>query len=291
MPARAFNVSICSPTKTRLTGVARVVVLACICLVILAAPRAAWAFNFFELEAYPATTPPRGAHELGSFTTFVANGRRAGEDADQEDGVRSHRLLRSSLEYDYGLTDRLEAGARLDLEKPNGRDLKYAGARLRARGAIWDPGRFPVDLGWYLEAEAPHNVPADFELASRLIVSRRIGRFSVRLNPIFEFPVLGGERRTVSFSYAAGTYAALARHLRVGVEFFGGLGQIRAIDSSRDQQHYVFPVVEGRLLRRLSINVGPGFGFTRGSEAVILKLAVEYGLSAPPSISDGRGHR
>ena len=64
----------------------------------LAAAGPARALNFFELEVYPATTEGKGLHEIENTTTFVANGHEAPE----------HRLLRSSVEYDYGLTDRID---------------------------------------------------------------------------------------------------------------------------------------------------------------------------------------
>ena len=102
-------------------------------------PGRARALNFFELEVYPATTEGAGQHELESLTSFVANGRNAEEE--------THHLLRTSLEYNYGLTDKIDVAAYLDLEKPNGEDLEYAGSRFRARGALWDKGRFPLDVG------------------------------------------------------------------------------------------------------------------------------------------------
>ena len=232
----------------------------------LAAALPAHALNFFELEVYPATTEGKGVHEVENITTFVANG----VDAER------HRLLRSSFEYNYGLTDKIDVAAYVDVEKPNGGDVEYAGSRFRARGALWDKGRFPLDLGWYLEAEVPHNQESDLELEFRPIVSRDVGRFSFDLNPIFELPTVSEERRTVEFNYAARVYYRLSRRFIPGVEFYGDIGQVRAIDGSREQEHYVLPGVYGRLARGLKFAVGPAFGLTRASDAVLLKLHVEY---------------
>src|SRR5262249_20386307 len=149
-------------------------------------PAPAWALNFFELEVYPATTEGAGQHEIESLTSFVANGRNAeGE---------THHLLRTSLEYNYGLTDKIDVAAYTDLEKRNGDELEYAGSRFRARGALWDKGRFPLDLGWYLEAEVPYHAESDLELEFRPLVSRDLGRFSIDLNPAFELPTVSEER-------------------------------------------------------------------------------------------------
>jgi hypothetical protein len=233
--------------------------------------------DFFELEVYPATTEGQGVHEIESMTTFVGNGRAAAQD----DGERRHRLLRTSLEYNYGLTDAIDVAAYIDVQKPNGDELEYAGSRFRARGALWDKGRFLLDLGWYLEAVVPHDEESDLELEFRPIVSRDLGRFSVDLNPIFELPTVSEERRTVEFDYAARIYYRLSERLQPGVEFFGGIGQIRDVDASRAQEHYVLPVLYGRLGHGVSLSVGSAFGITRASDPLIVKFAVEYEFVLP----------
>ena len=245
------------------------------------AARPASALNFFELEVYPATTEGRGVHEIESLDTFVANGRVASDEEREGEEPRRHRLLRTSLEYNYGLTDKIDLAAYLDLTRPNGKDVEYAGSRFRVRGGLWEKGRYWLDLGWYFEAEVPHDAESDLELEFRPIVSRDFGRFSVDLDPSFELPTVSEERRTLEFNYAARLYYRLSRLLQPGVEFFGGIGQIRDVDPSREQEHYVFPMVYGRLFRRLRFGVGPGFGLTRASDPVILKLHVEYEFTLP----------
>jgi hypothetical protein len=239
-------------------------------------PGPAGALNFFELEVYPATTEGKGLHEVETLTTFVANGRRPGVEEIAGEEPRRHRLLRTSLEYNYGLTDKIDVAAYTDLQRTNGDELEYAGSRVRARGAFFDKGRYPVDLGWYVEAEMPHDAASDLELEFKPILSRDFGRLSLDLNPAFELPTVTSERRTLEFRYAARVYYRLSRNFIPSLEFFGDAGQIRRPTPSREQEHYVFPVVYGRLARGLKFVAGPGFGLTRGSDPVILRLGVEY---------------
>ena len=239
------------------------------------------ALNFFELEVYPATTEGKGLHELENITSFVANGRRPSEEEAAGEEPRRHRLLRTTLEYDYGLTDKIDVAAYLDLQRPNGEELEYAQSRFRARGAFFEKGRFPLDVGWYVEAEVPDRGESELELEFRPIVSRDIGRFSVDLNPMLELPTVTSERRTLEFNYGARVYYRLSRDLVPGVEFFGDAGQIRRFDPAREQQHYVFPALYGRLARGVKFVVGPGFGLTRASDPVILRIGVEYEFTVP----------
>ena len=242
--------------------------------VALATATPAAALDFFELEVYPATTEGKGLHEIETTNSFVANGRASR--FDEEDEPTRHRLLRSSLEYNYGLTDHIDVAAYVDVQRPNAADVEYAGMRFRARGALWDKGEYPVDLGWYFEAEVPHNTASDLELEFKPLLSRDFGRFSLDLNPAFELPTVSEERRTLEFKYGARVYYRLSRNLLPGIEFYGDIGQIRAVDGSRDQEQYVFPVLYGNITRGLKFVAGPGFGLTRASDPVILKLGVEY---------------
>ena len=245
----------------------------------LSAGAPALALNFFELEVYPATTEGQGLHEAETTTTFVADGRRPADEERQGGEPRRHRLLRTSIEYNYGLTDKVDFAAYTDVERVNGDELEYAGSRVRARGGLFEKGRYPLDLGWYLEAEMPHRGASDMELEFRPIVSRDVGRFSVDLNPGFELPTVTRERRTLEFKYGARVYYRLSRSLMPGIEFFGDIGQIRRPAAAREQEHYVFPVLYGRLARGLRFVAGPGFGLTRASDPLILRLGIEYEFS------------
>src|SRR5213594_4543199 len=139
---------------------------------LLSAAAPAPALNFFELEVYPASTEGQGLHEVENLTTLVANGRRPTEEEADGEEPRRHRLLRTTVEYNYGLTDKIDVAAYLDLQRPNGEELEYAQSRFRARGAFFDKGRFPLDIGWYVEAEVPDKGASELELEFRPIVSR-----------------------------------------------------------------------------------------------------------------------
>jgi hypothetical protein len=241
------------------------------------------ALNFFELEVYPATTEGQGLHELESQNSFVASGRdRAGHrGAGGAEDPRRHHLERSSLEYNYGLTDKIDVALYLDTEKPNGEDVEFGGFRARARGALWEQGRYPVDLGWYFEVEMPaQEEETQVELEFRPIISRAFGRFTIDLDPMFELPTVTQERRTLEFNYATRIGYRLSRAFEPSLEFYGSIGQIRAIDPSREQEHYIFPVANFHV-GGVKMQVGPGFGLTRGSDSVIVKFNVEYEFTIP----------
>lgn len=237
------------------------------------------ALNFFELSVYPATTEGKGLHEIESLSTFVANGRAPSEEEEEGEEARRHHLFRTSLEYNYGVTDKIDLAAYLDLQWPSGADPEYAGVRFRGRGALWDKGRFPIDLGWYFEVEVPEEEETQLELEFRPLLSRDFGRFSLDVNPIFDLPTVSDERRTLEFGYATRVYYRFSADLQAAVEFFGDIGEIRDVDPSQEQEHYVLPAIYGRIVPGFKIAAGPAFGLTRASDPVILKLVLEYEFS------------
>jgi hypothetical protein len=235
----------------------------------------ALALNPFEFEVYPYATEGPGVVELEWLQSFVPKGHAA---ADQDTAASNH-IYRSSFELTYGLTDRIEAAAYLDLGKPSGDSVSYAGSRYRLRGRLFEQGELPVDLGWYAELEwrkRPRFGDQDLEADLRPIIERDFGRFSLELNPIFEKALVGpGQNKGFEFSYAAKLAWRWRERLSPGVEFYGDIGHIDDSDPLTRQQHYVFPVVDLRLPHNLALNLGVGVGLTRGSDQVITKVNLE----------------
>lgn len=71
---------------------------------------------------------------------------------------------------------------------------------------------------------------------------------------------------------ASGIYYRWSRSLASGIELYGAIGNINFDTTLDRQQHYIFPVIQGDLPHGVEYNLGPGFGLTRGSDRVIMKL-------------------
>ncbi|GEM_PF-250480 len=253
----------------------------------------AWAqLDPWEFEVYPVQTEGRGMLEVESLNSIVADGHTEGGEGTSAGTVPSDGMYRTAVELTYGLTDKIEAAAYLNLAHPNAGTLQYAGSKFRLRGSLFEQGELPVDIGWYVELES-HNSPRyddqDLELELRPLFQKDIGRFSIRLNPQFEKVLVGPDsNKSWEFGYVAGFYYRTARWLSPGLEFYGALGPITNIDTQSEQQHYIFPVLCGELNGGIEYSVGPGFGLTRGSDHFLVKFNIELerfvgALFAPPS--------
>jgi hypothetical protein len=233
----------------------------------------------WEFEVYPYQTTGRGMMEVETQNAVVSSGHADGGEGTANGTIASDRLWYNAYEVSYGLTDRIEAAAYLNLAQPNGGGLRWAGDNVRLRGRLLDEGVLPVDLGWYAELEF-HKVPqfdnASRELELRPIIEKDVGPLNFMLNPKFEKVLAGeGHDQGFEFGYAAGVQYRLSRHLSPGLEFYGGTGLVDQADPASSQQHYIFPTIWGELPHGLEYNFGVGYGLTRGSDRVIFKFNLE----------------
>ncbi|HEY6417758.1 MAG TPA: hypothetical protein VIX59_02045 [Candidatus Binataceae bacterium] len=248
---------------------------ACICVRRVNAQVDPW-----EFEVYPYATETRGTVELETDNAVVAKGHSQGGEGTASGRFPSQSTWYNQFELTYGLTDRIEAAAYLNMAMPNAAGYRYAGSKYRLRGRLFEEDVLPVNLGWYLELEW-HKTPQfdddELELEMRPIIEKDFGGFSLVANPQFEKPIFVGpnHNKGFKFGYAAGIYYRWRRYLSPGVEFYGAPGYIDDNDPLHQQQHYVFPVVWGALPHGIEYSVGPGIGMTRGSDRVLIKFNLE----------------
>ena len=117
------------------------------------------------------------------------------------------------------------------------------------------------------------------KIETRVILQKDIGPVSLILNPIFEKNMSGDVEEGVELEYAAGIYFEDATPwVTPGLEFYGDVGPLGDLDSAADQQHFVLPAAKINLPEEVSVDVGYGFGLTKGSDDQVLKVIIEKEL-------------
>lgn len=232
----------------------------------------------WEFATYPYATEGRGTLELETDNAVITDGHPVGGEGTAAGVFPSQSMWYNQYEATYGLTDRIEAAAYLMMAAPRDEGYQYAGSAFRLRGRLFDAGVLPVDLGWYAELEF-HRTPgfddARTELELRPIIEKDLGSLSFVADPIFEKVLRGaGQHAGFEFGYVAAAYYRRTRSLSPGLELYGGTGLIDSPDPIREQQHYIVPVIWGELPFGIEYSFGPGFGLTRGSDRVLIKLNV-----------------
>ncbi len=92
----------------------------------------------FEFEVYPVRTTGHGVLEVESLNSVVPDGHTVGDAGLSSGDFPSQDMYRTAIEVTYGITDKIEAAAYLNLAKPNGASFQYAGSKYRLRGSLFE---------------------------------------------------------------------------------------------------------------------------------------------------------
>ena len=243
-------------------------------------PTAAKAIDPFEFQIYGYATQGKGNFSPQMLNSFVPYGRKEGEGGTSPT-FASQGMMRSSLELEYGLTDKIDVAYYLSFAKPAVGDLRYAGSKLRFRGRFAEKGELPIDIGWYVEMEqwTPAIDDDTLELEFKPTMQKDFGPWSLIGNFKIEKVLRGATAKTQWFElgYLAEVSYSHSKRLRFGIQFVGGPGGVRDMDPLNQQQHYVIPVVHFVAPGEVRSTVGVGVGQTNGSDQILLKANFSFG--------------
>ena len=88
----------------------------------------------WEFEVYPYSTAPRGMAEFEADNSLVARGHSEGGEGTAVGTLPSQGMWNNAYEFSYGLTDRIEGALYLNMARPDGTGLRWAGDNIRLRG-------------------------------------------------------------------------------------------------------------------------------------------------------------
>ncbi len=273
------------PTSRHLAGWGAALIAAGLLL-----PPPARAADPFEIQVYDGTAEPPGVPALELHVNHVGSGVNGAPPAAPSDGI-THFTLEPSL----GLTPWCELGGYLQAALRADGTFDFAGVKLRAK-FVTPPAFYPhaphvrlglnVELSWLPAAYEPDHW--DGEL--RPIAAWEDARWLLAVNPIIGTPLAGAAARSGPTLEPAATAVVKVRGvIGLGLEYYASLGPIGGFHAARDQEHYVFEVVNLLAVRHLELNVGVGEGLTAGSNGWIVKTIVGWSLE-PAAPRPGPSH-
>ena len=245
-------------------------------------PTVAKAVDPFEFQIYGYATQGKGRFSPQLLNSIVPYGRKEGEGGTSPT-FASQSMIRSAIELEYGLTDKIDFAYYLNFARPEGGSVQYAGSKGRLRGRFSEKGVLPVDLGWYVEIEQWTSAINDdtLELEFKPTLQKDFGLVSIIANFPFEKVLKGASANTQLFEIGYLTEVSYQKdeRLRFGIQFIGGPGGVKNMDPLHEQQHYIMPVVHFIAPGKVRTTVGLGFGQTRGSDHILFKTNFSFGGS------------
>lgn len=270
-------------------SLSKIFLLVCVFFLISYAKLSIAGIDPFEFQVYGYQTKGKGNIDPELLSSYIVSGHKEGEGGTSPT-YASQNMLRTALEIEYGLTDKVDFAYYLNLAKPDGKDMQYAGSKFRLRGRFAEAGELPIDLGWYTEIEWWKSNFNDDQLESEfmLTLQKDIGNWTVIVNaPDIEKVHVGNNKNGVfEIGYRGEASYQMSEHNRVGLQLYGSPGQVNNATPISQQQQYIIPTLHTVLFNTFPSSLGLGFGLTQGSDLFFLKANFHFGGDIDEKIFD-----
>jgi hypothetical protein len=236
--------------------------------VLIACAARAAAQGAYEIQVYPSQTAAPGVTFVELHSNTATKGPPNGPGGLQPDVGAFHE----TLEVTRGFTDWFETGFYVFSSARSGEGWQWVGDHVRPRVMAPTSWGWPVGVSLSVEGGYLRDRFADtrWDLEIRPIVDWRSGPLYLSFNPALErglVPYPGGSTRFVFAPAAKASYDA-TRLLALGFEYYASL------PSDAGPEHQLFVVGDLAGASAWEVNAGVGFGLTRQTDALLLKLIV-----------------
>lgn len=249
---------------------------------LLTSAPAARAQGNYEVQVYGAEVAPPGSTMVELHTNSALRGT-----TQREEGVLpTQHAVHETLEITHGWTSWFETGLYLFTSIQPDTGWEWVGTHIRPRVRAPEEWKLPVGLGLSMEiGYQERRFSTDtWTMELRPIIDKQLGPWYLSFNPVFSKSLAGeGVRQGRGFEFNPNAKVAydVTPKVALGLEYYGALGPVHSLDPPREQEHLIFPVVDVDLGPRWEFNAGVGFGLTRATDGVILKLILGYRFGGP----------
>jgi hypothetical protein len=238
-------------------------------------------FQFLILVLYCLFTTVSHA-DPKVYSPYVTKGELALEtrgnttidDDNDQDGSQRH-----VFELEYGVTDWWKTALVARLNKPGDGTLRYDSTAWENIIQLTGKDKYWLDAGVYLEYKLADESGVADKFETKILLEKPAFGFRHTLNLTFEKEVGKYSDESVEFEYAWRTKKDFAHEIALGIEAFGGLGEIRNTKSLEDQEHRLGPVLYHETeISGLTIdyNLAWLFGLTDASPDHTFRWQVEF---------------
>lgn len=247
---------------------------------LLAVPICLWAQQAFaqadEIQVYDASIAPEGVFNLTLHNNYTVNGLKT---PAFPGGLVPDGTLNGVPEWAYGVTDWFEAGIYLPLYSvASNSGAQLDGFKLRALFVEPDAAdrNFFYGINFEFSYNAKHWDENRYTSEIRPIVGWRFGEVDLIFNPILDNSYHGFS--ALDFAPATRLAYNFSPEWAVAVEEYDDFGPLRHFYAGDQQSHQLFAVVDYSGAP-MDVEAGIGFGLTRATDGLVLKLILSRDLN------------
>jgi hypothetical protein len=190
------------------------------------------------------------------------------------------RVSLASLGLGYGVNDWWFTEAYVKVAKEGGGDVKYDAFEWENKFQLTETGKYPVDVGFITEIEAPRNHDEGIELKVGPLFQTEFGKLQLNGNLLFEKHFDAAVSGSTETSYQWQAKYRWQPAFEYGLQGFGGWGAWNDLDSSGDQSHTAGPAVFGKVAlsnhQAIKYNAAWLFGLSDSAADNTVRLQVEF---------------
>ena len=249
------------------------------CAAALAASAAPAGAQTDEIQVYTAEIAAPGVFNLTWHNNFTPDGLR---DPAFPGGFAPNGAWNGVTEWAYGVAPWFEAGLYLPLYSVTGNgSVMFNGFKLRTLFVVPNAAQrtFFYGVNFEFSWNAGHWDARRYTSEIRPIVGWRSGPVDLIVNPILDNSWTTFSR--LDFAPASRLDYNLSKTWAVAAEEYDDFGELRGFLPGRQQAHQLFAVVD-RSGDPVDVEAGVGFGLTRATDHVVLKLILSRDLNKAP---------
>jgi hypothetical protein len=226
----------------------------------------------YEIQVYASPTMTKGNTIFELHSNFTFNGEK-----NIVEGVYpAFHALHETLEITHGITKNFEIGFYLFTNYTSQYGYKVIGTHIRPRISAPEKWKWPVGVSLSTEFgyQRKEYSTDTWSIEIRPIIDKQIKNFYIAFNPTFGIGLKGvsndhtpGFEPNIKASYTV-------KKVALGFEYYGDIGQLDQVPGLNQQSHALFIVADLYTDPKWEVNVGPGFGLTKGANGFIFKLLI-----------------
>jgi len=187
-----------------------------------------------------------------------------------------------SIGFGYGAAENWFTEVYLKKERGGNTDINLA--EWENKFQLTETGKYPLEIGFITELEAPLSDNAPWELNIGPLFQTEFGRFQLNGNLLFKHAFgmadENGVPYTTNFNYQWQAKYRWQAVLEFGMQGFGGMGKWNAWSDSANQDHRAGPAVFGKIAlgnrRAIKYNAAWLLGTSNAAPNHTIRMQIEY---------------
>ena len=193
------------------------------------------------------------------------------------------RISAGTFGLGYGVTPNWFTEVYVKYQKTPDERTRFDAIEWENKFLLTEPGKYPVDLGFFVELEVPRDRSEGLEFRFGPLLQTDFGRIQVNSNFFLKRQVRVGtnsDPQVTEFHYQLQAKYRLMREFEFGVQAFGELGKWNHWDSRDKQNHRIGPAIFGKIPTRakeaIRYDVAWLLGASKAAPDSTVRLQLEY---------------